>query len=295
MWPMTPLGKPCSLIDDGKFSVLEPVQPAAERADPQRAVVRKMQALDEIGRQPVGFFEPAKISILQTHQAAARRAEPQRARFVLRDGAHVAERLAGNFVEPLQFSVLITQRARRACRSKVRRPQTKAPASANENFPAPAQNQTQSSFCAIQSAAPRAGPDSSRAVRGQRPNVGIANALRRIEIRPTAVLQAIQARAFRADPQRAVRRRQHGEHGTAFPFVRRRNGFKIVRADDHQPRAGAAPQIFFTVFPQRNHPVGRQSVGAVKVQRGRVRLTGKNQPQAVAPTCRPPARRRKFP
>src|ERR1035441_10677334 len=112
------VGQTLFAIDDGKFSALEPIQTAAKCADPQRAIVGKMQALDEVGRKPVGFFEPAKISVLQTNEAAARRAEPQRARFVLRNGTHVAERLAVYFAEPLQFSVVVTQQASRGADPK---------------------------------------------------------------------------------------------------------------------------------------------------------------------------------
>ena len=43
------VGQTLLAVDDGKFPILITVQPAPERADPQRSVVRKMQALDEVG------------------------------------------------------------------------------------------------------------------------------------------------------------------------------------------------------------------------------------------------------
>src|SRR5208282_1237499 len=74
------VGQALFSIDDGKFPVLVAVKAAAEGADPQRAVIRNMQALDKIGRKPVRFLEPAGISIPQTNDTTASRAEPQRPR-----------------------------------------------------------------------------------------------------------------------------------------------------------------------------------------------------------------------
>lgn len=117
-----------------------------------------------------------------------------------------------------------------------------------------------------QAAAPGSRPDATLQILGNRPNKLVGEPVVFPEMRPFALEQAIQTRAFGANPQRSVVRRRNGQHHPALPLIRRIHRRNVSRAQSHQPAAArAGPQRAFAVLRQRTHPIVRESVLTIEM------------------------------
>src|SRR5579859_4485954 len=107
------VGQSFFLAHNGKFTILETIQSASERAEPKRPVSGRINAFNKIRGKPVGFFEPRNFAFLQPHQTRASRAKPKRTGGVRRNRAHIAEWFAIDVPEVFERSILITKHAPR--------------------------------------------------------------------------------------------------------------------------------------------------------------------------------------
>ena len=97
------------LANDRKMPIPQAAEAATEGADPERAFVVKVQALDIVAGQAIASPKPFQHAILPAAQPATGHAEPNGAVLVFDHGPHVAQGFAPIVQNPRGFAGLVAQ------------------------------------------------------------------------------------------------------------------------------------------------------------------------------------------